>query len=363
MLNIRKKSTAWIVASLAAATFFVGCKKEPTAAGGPRGGGMPAMQVVVVEAKTQPVTESLSLIGSITANEMVEIKPETEGIVQEILFDEGKAVEKGQLLIRLDDTKLAASVAEGESNFKLSSANFERAKVLITDKMISPQEFDQASATFDLNRATLELKKRQLKDARIVAPFSGVTGARHVSPGQVITKETVLTTLVDLDPVKVEVNVPERYLQQLSVGQALEFSVAAFPGQKFKGEVYFVSPQINENLRTALVKARIPNPDAKLRGGMFASLELTLQVRESAIVIPEPAIMSNGDNFSVFVVDAENKAQLRPVQVGIRLAGRAEILKGLNAGEKVVVEGVQKLGPGLPVKLATPEKAAPYTQN
>lgn len=360
MLNHWKKSTRGAVACLAAVQLLIGCKKEPAAGGGPPGGGMPAMQVVVVEAKAQPVTESLSLIGSIAANEMVEIKPETEGIVQEILFDEGKAVEKGQLLIRLDDTKLGASVAEAESNFKLSTANFERAKILIKDKMISPQEFDQASATFDLNRATLELKKRQLRDARIVAPFAGVTGARHVSPGQVITKDTELTTLVDLDPVKVEVNVPERYLQQLKIGQALEFSVAAFPGEKFRGDVYFISPQINENLRTALVKARIPNADYKLRGGMFASLDLTLQVRDSAIVIPEPAIMSNGDNFSVFVVDAESKAQVRPVQVGIRLAGRAEILKGLNAGEKVVVEGVQKLGPGSPVKLAPPEAAKPY---
>ena len=142
----------------------------------------------------------------------------------------------------------------------------------------------------------------------------------------------------------------------------MEFSVAAFPGEKFKGEVYFISPQINENLRTALVKARIPNPDAKLRGGMFASMDLTLQVRDSAIVIPEPAIMSNGDNFSVFVVDKDGNAQIRPIQVGLRLAGKAEILKGLHAGEKVVVEGVQKLRPGAPVKLAPAEAAAPYNQ-
>src|SRR5688572_2228527 len=363
MFNRLKKPIGGVIVGLVVAQLLTGCKKEPAAAGGPAGGGMPAMQVVAVEAKAQPVTESLSLIGTITANEMVEIKPETEGIVQEILFDEGKAVEQGQLLIRLDDTKLAASVAEAESNFKLSTANFERAKQLLKDTLISQQEFDQAAATFDLNRATLELKKRQLKDTRILAPFAGVTGARQVSPGQVITRDAVLTVLVDLDPVKVEVNVPERYLQQLKIGQALEFSVAAFPGQKFKGDVYFVSPQINENLRTALVKARIPNADHKLRGGMFASLDLALQVRESAIVIPEPALMSNGDNFSVFVVDAESKAQLRPVQVGIRLSGRAEILKGLNAGDKVVVEGVQKLGPGSLVKLAPAENAAPYLQN
>jgi membrane fusion protein (multidrug efflux system) len=334
MFNRWKKPICGIIAGLVVAQLLTGCKKEPAAAGGPRGGGMPAMQVVAIEAKAQPVTESLSLIGTITANEMVEIKPETEGIVQ-----------------------------EAESNFKLSTANFERAKQLLKDTLISQQEFDQAAATFDLNRATLELKKRQLKDTRILAPFAGVTGARQVSPGQVITRDAVLTVLVDLDPVKVEVNVPERYLQQLKIGQALEFSVAAFPGQKFKGDVYFVSPQINENLRTALVKARIPNADHKLRGGMFASLDLALQVRESAIVIPEPALMSNGDNFSVFVVDAESKAQLRPVQVGIRLSGRAEILKGLNAGEKVIVEGVQKLGPGSLVKLAPAENSTPYLRN
>ena len=136
--------------------------------------------------------------------------------------------------------------------------------------------------------------------------------------------------------------------------------MAAYPGEKFRGEVYFISPQIVEATRTALVKARIPNADAKLRGGMFAGMELTLQVRDSAIVIPEPAIMSNGDNFSVFVVDENSNAQIRLIEVGIRLAGRAEIIKGLNAGEKVVVEGVQKLRPGGAVKLAPPDAAAPY---
>ena len=118
-----------------------------------------------------------------------------------------------------------------------------------------------------------------------------------------------------------------------------------------------------EDFDPALVKALIPNPDAKLRGGMFASLELTLRVRDSVIVIPEPAIMSNGDNFSVFVVDKDGKAQVRPIQVGLRLPGKAEVLKGLNAGDKVVVEGIQKLRPGGPVKLAPPEAAAPYVKS
>jgi multidrug efflux pump subunit AcrA (membrane-fusion protein) len=167
---------------------------------------------------------------------------------------------------------------------------------------------------------------------------------------------------VDLDIVKVQVKVPEKYLRQLQIGRPLEFSVAAFPDEKFRGEVYFVSPQIDEKTRTALVKARIPNPQAKLRGGMFASLNLTLQLRDSAIVIPEPALMSNGDSYTVFVVDHKGTAQVRPIEVGERLAGKAEILKGLNAGEKVIVEGIQKLVPGSPVELAPKEAAAPYTQ-
>ena len=356
MLNTLKRTEMWITLCVAALPWLTGCKKQQ--AGGPQGGF--AVQVVAVEAKRQPVTETLSLIGSITANEMVEIKSETDGIVQEINFKEGERVDQGQLLVKLDDTKLAAALAEAEANLKLSLANYNRAKQLFQDKLISQQEFDQAASTHAVNEASVDLKRRQLKDARIYAPFAGIVGARPISPGQVITRSTTLTWLVDLDTVKVEVNVPERFLRQINIGQPLEFSVAAYPGEIFRGEVYFISPQIVEATRTALVKARIPNADAKLRGGMFASMELTLQVRDSAIVIPEPAIMSNGDNFSVFVVDENSNAQIRPIEVGIRLAGRAEIIKGLNAGEKVVVEGVQKLRPGGAVKLAPPEAAAPY---
>lgn len=354
-----KTCFTWILAGVTGCIGLAGCSKKK----GAGSQGPPVVQVVAVDAKLQPVTESLSLVGSITPNEMVEIKSETDGIVQEINFKEGERVEKGHLLVHLDESKPAATVAEAEANFKLSQANFERSQQLFKDKLISQQEFDQAAAIFNVNQASLDLKKRELRDMRIYAPFAGIVGARQISPGQVITRSAILTWLVDLDNVNVQVNVPERYLQELKIGRPLEFSVAAFPGEKFRGKVYFVSPQINENLRTALVKARIPNPDAKLRGGMFASLELTLQVRASAIVIPEPAIMSNGDNFSVFVVDQDGKAQIRPIQVGVRLPGQVEVLKGLGAGDKVIVEGIQKLRPGGPVKLSAPGAAAPYTKS
>jgi membrane fusion protein, multidrug efflux system len=339
---------------------LTGCRKKADA-GGP--GAFPPIQVIAIEAKRQPVWETLALPGTVAANEQVEIKAETDGIIQEINFKEGERVAKGQALVVLDETKLAASVAESAANLKLSRANFDRANQLFKDKLISQQEFDQAASIFAVNQASVDLKERQLKDARIYAPFAGIVGARQISPGQVISRNSTLIWLVDLDIVKVEVKVPEKYLRQLKLGQPLEFTVAAFPGEKFRGEVYFISPQIDESTRTALVKARIPNTDAKLRGGMFAGLDLTLQARESAIVIPEPALMSNGDSFSVFVVDDKGNAQVRMVEVGLRLAGKAEVVKGLKAGEMVVVEGTQKLRPGAPVKLAPPESAAPYNNS
>lgn len=339
---------------LAAATALSGCKK----AAAPGAGGPPsfAVQAIVVEARVQPVSESLSLVGDVAANEMVEIKSETDGTIEEIPFTEGQRVKQNDLLLRLDDTKLAASAAQAEANFKVSEANYERAQQLFRDKLVSAQEFDQSAALFQANRATLDLTKRQLRDTRIHAPFGGIVSSRQVSPGQVISKNTTLTWVVDLDVVKVEFSVPERYVGQLRVGQKIEIAVAAYPGRKFAGEVFFVAPFVEPARRTALVKARVPNPQAELKPGMFANLDLTLKLKEEAIVVPETAILASGDRNILYVVDAEDAAQIRPVKLGIRQAGLVEIVSGVKPGERVIAEGLQKVRPGAKVK-AAPEPA------
>jgi membrane fusion protein (multidrug efflux system) len=324
-----------------------GCGKKAAPEGG---GAAMAVPVVAVEARLQPVVESLSLVGSVLANELVDIKSETEGTVQEIKFTEGQVVHKGDLLIRLDETKFATALAEAESNFKLSKATFERSQELSRSRLISQQEFDQAAATYELNRATVERRQRDLKDARIFAPFSGIISARYVSPGQVIARDTRMTVLVDLDPVKVEIGVPERFLGQVRVGQELEMTVAAFATNKFRGKVYFIAPEVDPLTRTAVVKAEVPNPEHQLRPGMFANLDLTLKVRDQAIVIPESALMMQQDKTSVWVVDADEMAQPRPVIVGLRMPGLVEITQGLQNGEKVITEGTQKVRPGGKVK-------------
>lgn len=341
--GLRVDASLSLVLLLACALLSVGCRKG--GGFGPQGG-QPPVPVVVVEAKTQPVVETLSLVGSVAANEMVELKCEIDGTVEEIGFKEGQRVEPGHLLIKLDETKLAAQLAEAEANFKLSQTTFERSKQLYAGKLISQQEYDQAAATFDVNRASLELKKRQLKDARIYAPFKGVVGARSVSPGQVISRNTPLTVLVDADPVKVEFNVPERFLSQVRVGQTIELMLAAYPGERFKGQVFFVAPKVDVDTRTALVKAQLPNPEYRLKPGMFANLDLALNVREQAVVVPESALILNGDQAMVFVVDQEQAAQMRPVNTGVRLPGLVEVTSGLTGGERVITEGFQKVRPG-----------------
>ena len=341
---------------------LVGCGPEEDAASGGSPMMMMPTQVVAVPAKTEAVADTLSLIGTVAADEMVELKSETAGIIESIHFTEGQHVEQDQLLIELDRSKLQAAVVEAEANLALSQSNYDRNRELLEGKLISKQEFDQAKTRFEADTALLNLRKRQLKDTRITAPFGGTVGSRQVSPGQVISQNTTLTWLVALDPVKLEFNVPERFLSVCKTGQTIDVNVAAYPRNEFEGTVYFVAPFVEPELRTTLVKATVANPDELLKPGMFATLDLTLTIRDKAIVIPEPAIFRTLDEerAMIYVVDADDTAQFRTVRVGERKTKKVEILEGLAEGEKVIVEGTQKIGPGSPVKLAPAEAAEIY---
>lgn len=350
------------VTLVATAGVLAGCTPKKAAAG--PAGGPPVVQVVAVEARRQPVAEKISLVGNLLANESVEIKSEIDGTVREIKFQEGERVEKGQLLIQIEDSKLAASVAEAEANYQLSKANYDRSQQLFRDKLIAKSEADEVSATFHAKEADLNLKREQLRDTKIVAPFAGIVGARNVSPGQVISKNTVLTWITDYDPIKIEINVPERFAGEAKLGQAIDLRIAALAGKTFHGEVYFIAPAIDPNTRTLLVKAKVPNGESQLKPGMFANIDLTLKLRENAVVVPEAALarVMDQDRAMIFIVDGEGAAQMKPVQLGVHLAGQVEVLNGLQGGETVIVEGTQKIGPGSKVKLAPAEAAAPYLQ-
>lgn len=330
-----------------AATLLSGCGKKEQRVGGPPPG--TAMRVRAEAAQVGPLEESIALVASVSANESIEVQSEVDGLVEAVHFQEGQPVQKGDRLVTLDQRKLAAAVAQAEANFRLAQLTRERAETMLKNNTISQQEYDQATSTYQVNEATLELARQQLRDTKVTAPFEGIAGARRVSPGQVISKSTVLTTLVDVTPVKVEIQVPERFLGQLKVGQAIVFRVPAYPGESFRGEVYFIDPQVNLSTRTVLVKATQANEDGRLRPGMYGSLDLVLQAKPAAITVPESAILRNGEQAFVYTISPDGAAQMNPVVLGTRQPGRVEILEGLQGGEPVIYEGTQKIGPGAPV--------------
>jgi membrane fusion protein (multidrug efflux system) len=201
-------------------------------------------------------------------------------------------------------------------------------------------------AEFNVAGAVYNLLVSEVSDTEIKAPFDGVISERLVSVGQYITAGQPVTRLISMDPLEAEFYVPERYISQIKKGQKISFNSSSSPDAAISGEIFFIDPAMNESTRTVLVKASIPNPDFSFKPGFFGKLDVVLAEKANAIVIPESCVRYAGDQASVVVMNSEGKAEFRNVTVGQRMPGRVEIAEGLDAGERVVVEGYQKMGPG-----------------
>lgn len=325
-----------------------GCdrKEGPGGAGG-RGGMV--VPVVTVPATRQVVEETIEAIGTLAANEKVEIQSETDGVIAAILFREGEGVRAGQTLVKLDPAKRRADLAEAEAHLKMAEATRQRYAELLLKGIVAREEADRAETDRAAQQARVARLTSELDDAVIRAPFDGIAGARLASLGQFIQKGTRIATLMDTDPMKVEFRLPERFLGRLRVRQAVKLKTAADPQATWVGEVYFIDPQVDIATRTVLLKATVPNPDGRLQQGMLVRVHLVRETREGAIVIPEIALLYQGKTTFVYAIGPERKAEMRPVKVGLRMADSLEILEGLREGEAVVVEGHQKLKPGATV--------------
>lgn len=339
-----------IVMSCVLVVLAAGCGKKSKG-----GWGEMVVPVVAATAQRQAVEDTIDAVGTLMANEQVDIKSETDGTIEAIHFEEGQLVKAGQVLAELDQAKLLAALAEAQANLKMAEATHQRYATLLETRAVAQQEAEQANATWTANQALVDRLTAELNDAVIRAPFDGIAGARLLSVGQFIPRGTSITRLIDPGPMKMEFRVPERFLGQMQVGQAVRLHVDAYPDTPFIGEVYFIDSQVDPVTRMVLLKAWVPNEDGRLRPGMFANIQLVVRVRSQAIVIPDMALLHQGDLTFVYAIDAEQQAQMRPVKVGVRLADTVEILEGLQAGEHVVTEGHQKLHPGAKVQAKEPE--------
>ena len=322
-----------------------GAPKE-TGAGG-EGGGPPAMPVEVVVARSDTVVDAILATGQIEAVQSVELRPDIEGRVEAILVREGSRVSRGQPLIKVDDAELQAEVARAEAERDLARQSLTRTRELLGQKASSQSELERAEATSRSTEAQYQLLKVRLDRTTVRAPFSGVAGRRLVSLGDYVTTSDPLMTLQTVSPQRAVFQVPERYADQLKVGQQVTFRVAALPGREFSGRVDFVDPVVRQPGRTITVKAEVPNPRRELQSGMFIEVRLATDVRPNAVVIAEDAVLPlQGANF-VWVVNG-GKATRRPVELGVRTPGFVEARSGVEAGEQVVVGGQERLAEGAP---------------
>lgn len=307
------------------------------------------MPVDVAVAVQDTVLEELVATGQIEAVQEIELKPEVEGRIVRILAPEGSEVRQGAGLFKVDDAELLAQAARLEAERDLARQALERTRLLLAENAASEAELEQAEARARSSQAELDLTTVRLDRTVVRAPFSGVVGERMVSLGDYVTSSTSLVTLQTVDPQRASFAVPERYAGVLSVGQRVGFEVAAVPGREFVGEVDFVDPRVELPGRTIRVKALVPNPDRALQMGMFIEARLATDVRPDAVLVPETAVIQLDSGPVVWVVGSNGQAFRREITLGIRKPGWAEILQGVEAGETVVVAGMERLFEGAPV--------------
>ena len=326
----------------------VGCNESSAEDAGQGGNGRPPTPVDAAVARADTVRDAINATGGIEAVQSIELRPEVEGRIVEILASEGRELVQGAPLFKIDDTELKAQVARLQAERDLAFQALERTRDLIARNASSTADLEQAEANAASAEAQLELQQVRLDRTMVRAPFSGTVGQRLVSLGDYVTTSTRLTTLQTVDPQRAAFTVPERYAQRLAVGLQVTFSVAAVPGRSFTGTVDFVDPAVELPGRTITIKALVLNRDRVLKAGMFIQARLVTEVRPNAIVVPEDAILPlQGSDFVWVIVDGS--ATRREVQLGVRTPGFVEVQEGVAAGELVVVGGLERLFEGAPV--------------
>ena len=310
----------------------------------------PAMPVKAAAARTAPAVDELGAVGTLRADEAVTIRPEIAGRIAEIRFNEGQSIARGAVLVKLDQAELAAVLASSAAQARLDKQRLERSEDLFEKRFISQQALDESRSGHARSVAKQKEDEARLAKTEMRAAFPGVAGLRQVSEGQYVAAGTDIARLEKIDRLKLDFRVPEAFIGRLKAGQPVKVLVDAHAGRVFPGSVYAIEPGVDEQTRTILLRARVANPELRLRPGMFARVQVQLGVREKAIWIPEAAIVPRGQDSTVFRV-VNGKVDVVRVQTGARKVGEVEIVKGLAAGDLVVTEGTQKIGPGSAVLL------------
>lgn len=318
-------------------------------------GGWQTPVVEAVEAQKKDVNLEISALGTLQADQAITVRPEITGIVTSIDFEDGERVEKGDLIIKLDDKDLTARLMQAEARLTLTRANYQRAQQLLKQGSGTARARDEALNDFKSAEAEVAAAETALHKATITAPFSGIIGLRQVSLGEYVTAGQAIATLADVDNLRIDFRVSEVFLTEIGKGQEVNVIFDALPEQVYTGVISALDPVVSIEGRALSVRAILQNVDGKLRPGLFGRVEIVTDTRRS-IMLPEAAIvtMPTGDK-AVFVV-VDGHAKMSPVTIGTRVPGEVEILAGVEDGDMVIVSGQLKVQNGAPVEVANGEE-------
>ena len=318
----------------------------------------PGLPVKAEAVQILKVQDDVSAVGSLLAEESVIIRPEIDGRIIGLHFQEGQAVTAGTRLVTIDSTEYEAQTAAQRADLKTEEQRLVRTKELYEQKFISKDALDVQVGNVARLKAHVDEAESRTAKTVIRAPFSGILGLRQVSPGAYVKAGSDIVRLENVSSIKVDFRIPENYLSKIRPNQEIAVKLDAYPGEAFTGRVYAVEPVVDERTRTIAMRARIPNKGFKLKPGMFVRVAVTLDSRPNAVIIPEEAIWPQGKSSFVYRV-VDGKAALTKVEIGNRSPGSVEILKGLAANDIVITDGQIKLKDGAPVSVIVPLPAAP----
>jgi membrane fusion protein (multidrug efflux system) len=326
--------------------------------GGPGGAGRPGgfggngganqhVGVVTAEAALGDMGLEIEAIGNAVANESTEITSKTVNTVTAIRFNEGQLVTKGAVLVEFDSIQARADLASAEASLAESSAQFKRSRELFTTQALSQSQLDTLEATLKSNEARVAAARAKVDDTIIRAPFSGRMGFRRVSLGGLVSPGTTISTLDDVSVVKLDFTVPQAYMFALQPGLPIAAQIAGVPNQTFTGKVTTLDSRVDPVTRSIVVRAELPNEKGILKPGMFMTARISAPASR-ALLVPEGAIVPEQGKSFVFVVK-DGVVSKREVTLGRRKPGQVQVTEGLAGGERVVVEGTQKVRDGIQV--------------
>ena len=291
----------------------------------------------------------LKSAGTLLASEEVVLTTEVSGIVRSIHFEEGKRVQKGDLLISMDDSELLAHRDKALHQKALIEQTLERQRILLEKEAISRESFDKIQTDLLVIDSEIELLNTQIQKKQIKAPFDGIIGFRSISPGAYLQPGESIARLVKSNLLRIEFSVPERYQSANLEGRRVFFSVAGFE-KIFEAQVYAIEPSVDANTRSLLLRALYNNEDLRLAPGMFADLSIIISRDEDVIQLPSEAIIPQMDGEQVYIY-RDGKAELHTIKTGRRTERNVAVIDGVSVGDTVITSGILQLRNGMSVQI------------